>query len=179
MNVYRSAHGKRPAMIAALWLLAVQGVLGAFDTVWYHEWRARLPWKGRVARRELALHTARDFLYAVIFATLPRVEWRGAWAHVFVAILGAEIVITLTDFVVETYDRNVDAGERVTHAIMGICYGAMLAMLIPTLARWSMRPTGFALSILGVSSELKIAMTLMALGVFVSGVRDLIAAVKR
>ena len=165
-------------MIGALWLLAAQGVLGAFDTVWYHEWRARLAWHA-AARRELALHAARDFLYAVIFATLPRMEWRGAWAHVFVAILGAEIVITLTDFVVETYDRSVEAGERVTHAVMGICYGAMLAMLIPTLARWSMRPTGFAPATLGVPATLRSAMTLMAIGVFFSGVRDLVAAIRR
>ena len=166
-------------MIAALWLLAAQGVLGAFDTVWYHEWRARLPWQGRVARRELALHAARDFLYAVIFATLPRIEWRGAWAHALVAILGAEIVITLTDFVIETYDRSVEAGERVTHAVMGICYGAMLAMLIPTLARWTMRPTGFALSTFGVPATLRVAMTVMAIGVFLSGVRDAVAAIRK
>ena len=166
-------------MIVALWLLAAQGALGAFDTVWYHEWRARLPWKGRIAARELGLHAARDFLYAIIFATLPRMEWRGRWTHVLVAILGAEIVITLTDFVIETYDRTVEAGERVTHAVMGICYGAMLAMLIPVLARWSMRPTGFALSTGGVPAPLRIALTLMAIGVFLSGVRDAIAAFKR
>ena len=166
-------------MMAALWLLAVQGVLGAFDTVWYHEWRARLPWRGRIARRELALHATRDFLYAVIFATLSRFEWRGAWAHAFVAILGAEIVITLTDFVIETYDRNVEAGERVTHAIMGICYGAMLAMLIPTLARWAMRPTGFALSTIGLPATLRVTMMVMAVGVFLSGVRDAVAAIRK
>jgi hypothetical protein len=165
-------------MIAALWLLAAQGVLGGFDTVWYHEWRARLAWRDE-ARRELALHAARDFLYAIIFATLPRVEWRGAWARVFVAILGAEIVITLTDFVIETYDRHVEAGERVTHAVMGICYGAMLATLIPTLARWSIRPTGFALSTIGVPATLRIATAVMAIGVFLSGLRDLIAAIRR
>src|SRR5262249_11836180 len=116
--------------------------------------------------------------YAIIFATLPRIEWRGTLAHVFVAILGAEIVITLTDFVVETYEREVEAGERVTHAIMGICYGAMLAMLIPTLARWAMRPTGFALSTIGVPATLRMVITLMAIGVFLSGVRDLVAAVR-
>jgi hypothetical protein len=166
-------------MIVALWLLAAQGALGAFDTVWYHEWRARLPWKGRIASRELGLHATRDFLYAVIFATLPRIEWRGRWTHVLVAVLGAEIVITLTDFVIETYDRTVEAGERVTHAVMGICYGAMLAMLIPVLARWSMRPTGFAFSTNGVPAPLRIALTLMAIGVFLSGVRDAVAAMKR
>jgi hypothetical protein len=166
-------------MIAALWLLAVQGALGAFDTVWYHEWRARLPWRGRAAARELALHAVRDFLYAIIFLTLARFEWRGGWTYVFVVILGAEIVITLTDFVVETYDRDVEAGERVTHAVMGICYGAMMAMLIPTLARWSLRPTGIARSTAGLPATLTNLLTVMAIGVFLSGIRDAVAATKR
>ena len=29
-------------MSLALWLLAVQGAVGAFDTFYYHEWKARL-----------------------------------------------------------------------------------------------------------------------------------------
>jgi len=33
----------------ALWLLAIQGAIGAFDTLYYHEWRARLPARGSVA----------------------------------------------------------------------------------------------------------------------------------
>ncbi len=64
----------------ALWLLAIQGAIGAFDTLYYHEWRARLPARGSVAAAELRLHAARDFLYAVIFGTLPWVSWEGVWA---------------------------------------------------------------------------------------------------
>jgi hypothetical protein len=30
-------------MTVALWMLAAQGIIGAFDTLYYHEWRARLP----------------------------------------------------------------------------------------------------------------------------------------
>lgn len=33
----------------ALWLLAIQGAIGAFDTLYYHEWRARLPALGPIA----------------------------------------------------------------------------------------------------------------------------------
>ena len=55
----------------ALWLLAIQGAIGAFDTLYYHEWRARLPARGSIAAPELRLHAARDFLYTVIFGTLP------------------------------------------------------------------------------------------------------------
>jgi hypothetical protein len=49
-------------MATALWLLAIQGVIGAFDTLYYHEWRARLPARPEITRAELRLHAARDFL---------------------------------------------------------------------------------------------------------------------
>ena len=58
-------------MAVALTLLGIQGVIGAFDTLYYHEWKARLPARGRAAAPELYLHAARDFLYAVLFGT-PR-----------------------------------------------------------------------------------------------------------
>ena len=64
----------------------------------------------------------------------------GGWVLVLVGVLVAEIVLTLTDFVVEIAVRkqlgDVYAGERVTHAVMGILYGAMVAKLIPMLLDW-------------------------------------------
>ncbi len=33
-------------MSAALWFLAAQAVVGAFDTIYYHEWCARLAARG-------------------------------------------------------------------------------------------------------------------------------------
>ena len=116
-------------MIVALWLLAIQGVIGGFDTLYYHEWRARLPARGAQCASELKLHAARDFLYGVLFGTLPWIAWHGRWVLVLVAVLIAEIILTLADFVVETTARkplgDVYAGERVTHAVMGSLYGAM------------------------------------------------------
>jgi hypothetical protein len=41
-------------MTTALWLMAIQGAIGAFDTLYYHEWRARLPARGRQAYGSLA-----------------------------------------------------------------------------------------------------------------------------
>src|SRR5215831_20423042 len=126
-------------MTAALWLLAVQGMLGAFDTVFYHEWKARLPARAPATNPELKLHAARDFVYAVIFCLLPWFAFKGLWVMAVSALLLVEIVITLTDFVVEDRVRaplgGVYSGERVTHAVMGIVYGAMLATLLPTLWR--------------------------------------------
>ena len=167
----------------ALWLLAVQGIIGAFDTLYYHEWRARLPARGPIAAPELRLHAARDVLYAVIFGTLPWLAWHGAWAAALVAILVAEIVLTMADFVTEVSVRkalgDVYAGERVTHAVMGILYGAMLAMLVPVLWTWWGQPTALLSSPAPVPEFLRWALTVMAAGVFLSGVRDLHATSTR
>jgi phosphatidylglycerophosphate synthase len=166
-------------LITALWLLAVQGAFGAFDTLYYHEWRARLPALPG-ARPELRLHAARSLIYGVVFAALPRVEWRGAWAYVLGALLAAEVCITLSDFVVEDRVRRavggVFAGERVTHALMAVIYGAMLAHLLPVIDGWRHEPTALAPHAAAVPAELVWLLTLMAVGVAASGARDAYAA---
>jgi len=169
-------------MTVALWLLALQGAIGAFDTVYYHEWKARLPARAATAAAELQLHAARDVLYAVLFATLPFVAWQGNWVLLLAAVLVAEIVLTLADFVVEISVRkpigDVYGGERVTHAVMGILYGAMTANLIPVLWAWWSMPTMLTLvpAIPDVPDPLRWTLALMGVGVWLSGVRDLYAA---
>jgi len=167
-------------MNVALWILAIQGIIGAFDTIYYHEWRARLPARGKHSAPELRLHAARAFLYAVLFVTLPWMAWHGAWVLLLCAIFLAEIIITLTDFVVEITVRkpmgDVYAGERVTHAVMGILYGIMVANLVPDLILWWQQPTAFVASNPGIPEPLRIGLLAMAAGVFISGSRDLYAA---
>jgi hypothetical protein len=164
----------------ALWLLAAQGVIGAFDTIYYHEWRARLPAHVPQSAGELKLHAARDFFYAVIFGTLPWLAWHGLWVLLLVGVLVAEIILTLTDFVVEITARkplgDVYGGERVTHAVMGILYGAMIAMLIPVLLRWWRLPSALVIERPDVPVPLQWMLLMMAVGVTVSGLRDLYAA---
>lgn len=166
-------------MAVALWILFVQGLIGAFDTLYYHEYRARLPVRPEAAP-ELKLHAARDFIYAVLFASLPWVAFHGAFAVLLLALLLAEIVITLADFVVEDGVRRpqggVFKGERVMHAIMGITYGAMLAHLLPVAWAWLGEPTALVLVPVAVPRWLAGTMVLMGAGVGASGVRDLLAA---
>lgn len=163
-------------MTKALWLLAIQGIIGAFDTIYFHEWRARLPAMGAESRPELRLHALRSFIYAIIFGTLPWIAFQGAWSFVLAALLIAEIVITLRDFIVEDQVRRslggVYAGERVTHAVMGIIYGGMLAFLVPVLLDWGTLPTKLVVTPVMVASTLKWALGIMAFGVFLSGARD-------
>jgi len=139
-----------------------------------------LPARGKRAAAELGLHAARDFFYGVLFATLPFVQWRGTWVLLLVAVLVAEIILTMWDFIVEIAVRrdlgDVYAGERVTHAIMGILYGAMVANLIPVLLEWWRMPSELAVTPAAVPPLLRWSLAVMAAGVLISGLRDLYAA---
>src|SRR5579871_1961869 len=150
-------------MTTVLWLLTVQGAIGAFDTLYYHEYRARLPARAASAASELTLHAIRDFVYAIIFATIPWLTFGGVWVVPLSILLAMEIVITMTDFVVEKHVRkplgDVYPGERVTHAIMAIVYGAMLANLLPVLGGWRSMPS----TIVFASSEWTILRVLLSL----------------
>ena len=163
----------------ALWLFAAQGVLGAFDTLYFHEWRARLPALPD-AWPELVVHAVRDFVYAVMFASLPWLAWRGAFAALLAVLIVAEIALTFTDFVIERRVRkglgDVYPGERVTHGAMAIVYGAALANLAPTLFAWWKTPTAFAVHDVAVPFWLRLVLTAMGIGVALSGLRDLYAA---
>ena len=159
-------------MTIAIWLLVVQATLGAFDTLYYHEYRLRLP-HGHGTTTELRLHAARDFAYAIIIGSLGFLTWNGALAWVLLALLAAEIAITLWDFIEEDRIRKLPAGERAMHGVMGIVYGAFLAYLVPEMLRWQMAPTGFGQSYHGFPAWL---LAVLAAGVFVSGVRDLHAS---
>jgi hypothetical protein len=165
-------------VIAALWLLVAQGVLGAFDTLYYHEWRARLPGGVPGTRPELLLHGVRDLVYALLFGTLALVRWRGLLAFALAALIAVEIVITLRDFVIEDDVRRplggVYPGERVTHALMGIIYGAALGYLGPEILADAALSTGFAAW--EAPPALRVLLPLLAAGVFFSGLRDLGAA---
>lgn len=166
-------------MSTALLLLAIQGLIGAFDTIYNHEYRARLPARGRLAAPELRLHAARSLLYGVLFCTLPFAVWAGAWTLALCSIILAEIVLTLWDFVIEIKVRralgDVYAGERVTHAIMGILYGAMITCLIPTLLHWARLPSSLSITSAVVPGILRCSLLLMGIGVTLSGLRDLYA----
>jgi hypothetical protein len=86
----------------------------------------------------------------------------------------------MLDFVVESRVRkplgDVYPGERVTHAVMGIVYGAMLASLLPVLWSWWLLPTAIVAVRIEVPDGLRCGLSAMAVGVFASGVRDLYAA---
>lgn len=125
-------------------LITLQGLLGAFDTLYHHELTERLTWRPG-AGRELRIHALRNLFYGVIFLSLGWVEWRGPLAWGFAAILVLEILLTLWDFVVEDRSRDLPASERVTHTLLALTYGAILVFLAPVVAGWAGQAGGFAL----------------------------------
>jgi hypothetical protein len=164
-------------MTAVLWLLAVQGALGAFDTLYFHEWRAQLPAR-REMRSELVLHAARSAIYGIVFCTLPWAAWIGPAAVVLVGLLVIEAVITFADFVVEDRVRaslgGVYPGERVTHGLIAIVYGAFIAGLVPVLTAW-IAGDGTAIGA-GAPPLLLAGLTALGVGSSLSALRDALAA---
>ncbi len=142
----------------------------------------KTPRSWEAAQAELRLHAARDFIYATLFGTLPWVAWQGWWVAALSTLLISEVALTLADFVVEDWVRKplggIYPGERVMHGLMGVVYGAMLANLSPTLRQWWNAPSELTVSPVPVPDTVRWCMLAMAAGVFLSGVRDLCAAVE-
>lgn len=159
-------------MTAALSVLIVLALMGAFDTIVYHEFVARLP-QDPAAQRELLLHALRDFAYAVLFGTLAWLEPHGWPVMLLAALLAIEIAITLSDFIVEDGTRKLPPGERTMHALMGITYGVFVTLLYPNAVGWFSEPSALQTASYGWQSW---TLSTFALGVGLSGIRDLAAS---
>ena len=160
-------------MTTFLWtLIAIQIVMGVFDTFYHHELTERLAWRPS-QRYELQLHALRNMLYAFLFLVLGWLEVHGIFAVLIIAVLVAEIVITLMDFVEEDMSRKLPASERINHTLLAINYGAILVLLLPVLISWAMLPTGLELAYTGL---LSIVAAASAVGAALCGVRDFFAS---
>jgi hypothetical protein len=154
-------------------VLVLHGLLGGFDTLYNHEWDARLPQQPSAAL-ELKLHAARSAIYAVIFGGLAWFEWHGALVIVLAALVVAEFTLTLIDSVVEDRTRTVAATERVVHMMLGVSTGAWTGFVFYTgFTEWWRQPTALGPTGYGEVSWL---LTFFALAVLISAVRDAAAA---
>ena len=156
-----------------LWtLIVIQIALGAFDTIYHHELTERLAWRP-AQQRELRLHGMRNLLYAVLFVLLGWFEVHGIWAMLAVAVLVIEVFITLVDFVEEDLSCKLPASERVTHSLLALNYGGILALLLPVLTGWAQEPTALKPAYYGPLSMIALA---AAGAVVLFGLRDFAAA---
>ncbi|MDB5582545.1 MAG: hypothetical protein JWR80_7721 [Bradyrhizobium sp.] len=156
-----------------LWsLIAIQIAMGAFDTFYHHELTERLAWRPS-QRHELQLHSLRNALYALLFATLGWLEVHGFWAMVVIAVLVVEVVVTLLDFVEEDMSRKLPATERINHTLLALNYGAILVLLLPVLIEWAGKPTDIHTAFYGFWSILA---AVAAIGAGIGGIRDFAAS---
>lgn len=160
-------------MTDTLWIAVfAQMLMGGFDTLYHHEGTERLAWRPD-QRVELWLHGIRNLAYAALFGCLGWAEPRGGWAVALLALLGGELLITLWDFVEEDRTRHLPATERVTHTLLTLNYGVVLAMLVPWLVGLAGEATILRPLYHGALGWL---CALAAVGVILSGLRDVAAA---
>lgn len=155
----------------ALYVLAFQTILGALDNVLHHEITERLPGKPS-ARRELALHSAREGIYGVLFLVFAWTNPQGVFAAAVIALLLVEIVITITDFIEEDRTRHLPPFERLLHTVLAVSYGVFLALVLPVLLANTAAPTALAATSHGLLSWF---FTLAAIGVIAFSIRNAIA----
>ncbi|GAB3255985.1 hypothetical protein GCM10027296_25510 [Chitinimonas naiadis] len=156
----------------ALNLLLIQGLLGAFDTLYHHELTEGLANRFS-ARCELRIHALRAVLYGAVFAGMAWLQFRGVWAIVIAAVMLVEVGLTLWDFVQEDASRKLPASERVLHTVLAINGGALFGFYGWTLLQWWPLASGLSVQVPDWRSWV---LTAMALGVALSGVRDAWAA---
>lgn len=162
-------------MTDILWTaIFVQMMMGAFDTFYHHEGTERLAWRPS-QHMELRLHGVRNLAYAVMFAMLGWSKPHGLWAAWLIALMAGELLITLWDFVEEDRTRHLPGTERVTHTLLTLNYGVILALLLPWLFAGASGPTALEPAFHGLMSWL---CAIATLGVIVSGLRDLAAAAR-
>ena len=160
-------------MTDLIWTLVfVQVAMGGFDTLDHHELTARLAWRPSQAR-ELRLHGVRNLAYAAVFLVLGWSRPQGTLAIALIGLMLGELVLTLWDFVEEDRTRKLPASERVTHTLLTLNYGVVLALVTPRLAGWAAAQTALVPTSYGAWSLL---CALAAAAVVVFGLRDLAAA---
>lgn len=152
-------------------ILICQALLGAVDNLWHHEWQARLP-QQRGARRELALHAAREALYGALFLGLAWWAWHGLFAVAVAVVLAVEVVITLADFLEEDRTRQLPPFERWLHTVLTVSYGLFVGVMGAVLLDWATEPTALVANGRGLVSWW---FTAMAVGVWAWSVRNALA----
>lgn len=146
-----------------LWLLVFHGLVGGADVILNHELRDRLP-QQRWARSEEALHSARELLFAILFAGLAWLQWTGAFAWIVAAVVLCEFSVSLCDTLLEDRIRRLHPLERGLHVVLYVNLGAYSALLSLALTDWSAQPAGVQVAPHGAPSWILSFLALLAVG---------------
>ena len=119
--------------------LLLHGLLGGVDVILNHEWLVRLPSRPGAAA-EQRLHSAREVIFGLLFPSLGLFSWHGWLAWWPVALLLAEILVSLRDTVVEGDTRRLPVPERILHVLLFINLGVIATLLLQALPGWLALP---------------------------------------
>ena len=158
-----------------VYALALHGLIGGLDVIVNHELLARLPaqpWAGPEER----MHSAREWIFFAIFASLAWFEWHGAAAWWIALLFLAEVLVSARDVVIEGDTRVLPKPERVLHLFLFMNLGALVVLVGQASLGWHALPTAVARTDYGWVSWVLSAMAVLTLG---WAVRDGISALKR
>src|ERR1051326_5455629 len=120
-------------MRTASFLLLIIALLGAFDIAWFHTKTCRLTERPD-SRREVWIHVARGFVYALQLVLVPNVVFGGRAYGLFAALFVADVAIAMADILEEPRSRasqgGLPRGEYLMHIVLSLFVGAMLREIV-------------------------------------------------
>jgi phosphatidylglycerophosphate synthase len=161
-----------PLFVPALML---HGLLGGLDVILNHELLARLPAQPFSGPEE-RMHSAREWIFFAIFASLAWFEWHGAAAWWIALLFLGEILVSARDVVIEGNTRVLPKPERVLHLFLFMNLGALVVLVGQVLLAWHALPAAVVATGYGWASWV---LSAMAAGTLVWAIRDGISAVRR
>ncbi len=155
-------------------LLAVIGLLGAFDIAWFHTWKGRLVARPE-CRAEAIVHVVRGFVYSAQFVVVPNLELRGRWILGLLLLFVIDVVVGITDIALEPKSRAKQGGltgsEYLIHMILSVLVGAELCSIAH--AAWSWPSQATALVVVShVPFGLRVLLGAMAAGALACAVLE-------
>src|SRR4051794_14262138 len=96
-------------MSVAFYLLLITAHIGFFDVVYFHWYRCRLGSRPE-CQREVLLHTARHFIYALQFLWVANLRFYGAALGSLLVLYGCDVAIAWADVWEETASRAPQGG---------------------------------------------------------------------
>jgi hypothetical protein len=122
------------------------------------------------------VHSLRGPTYALLFAVVPNFALHGSWFWVLCALLVFDLALSIWDFAIERSSRarlgGLPTGEYELHVLLGMLFGAFVALLLSAAASWAGLPTAVVHEPVPVPEPLRWVLWVMALGVFASGAAD-------
>ncbi|NUP11840.1 MAG: SRPBCC family protein [Polyangiaceae bacterium] len=162
-------------MLSASILLLAIGLLGAFDVLYFHHYKARIPWTA-ATRSEAFAHVAKAPVYAAQFFVVPNMELHGRWLLALVFIYAVDVAVAAWDVAIEPRARasvgGLPAGEYAMHIALSVLVGIYLAEVARAAAPWWHLPDRIVWAG-GVPPALRIALGVLGAGALAMGAVEL------